>query len=130
MPKGFQPGDAWKGNRQGRPSVDRLLDPSSLKTNPEKKTREEIGKEELSRILKRLKPLSLKAIHTLGHMLESESATEASKLKAAVYLLDKYKEYMEDLYINAEDKDEEGDKKELEKAPVYSLKMINTDQTT
>lgn len=101
---------------KGRPSG-----PDSLKM----KNKNDLGEEELIRILRGLKPLTKKSIAKLGVILEDGS--EQAKMRAIIFILDKYKDLVDQLYINAEEEDEV-DKNEIESAPVFSLKMVGDDK--
>lgn len=101
---GFKSGAEWNGNAKGRVP---------------KKTRENIGKDELELILRRLKPLSRVALTKLGVILEDGS--ETTKLKAITLILSEYKDLVEELYINSDDDSEAEDIKPAVVAPLISL---------
>lgn len=110
----FKPGVS--GNPQGRPKdEERLLNPKSLKN------KKQVGQDELHKMLRKLKPLSNEALGKLGVLLRDDSTTETNKLKAIILILDKYKELVEQLYINDTDADDEADPKDLEPAQVTPL---------
>jgi len=87
-----------------------------------KKTRENIGKDELELILRRLKPLSRVALTKLGIILEDGS--ETTKLKAITLILSEYKDLVEELYINSNDDSEAEDLKSAEVRPLFSLHVL------
>lgn len=101
---GFKSGAEWNGNSKGRVP---------------KKTRENIGKDELELILRRLKPLSRVALTKLGVILEDGS--ETTKLKAITLILSEYKDLVEELYINSDDDSESEDIKPAVVTPLISL---------
>jgi len=86
----FQKGDK-NINRAGRPQAKDLVNPKSL-------TGTEYREKEFKQILRRLKPLNGKALRKLDEMIDGESTTEASRLKAIVFVMKTYQDMMDDLY--------------------------------
>lgn len=106
-------------NRSGRPKKD----PNEVKT------KRQVREEELLGILRRIKPHLSESITTAAKIMKNTDATDSNRLKAAVILLDAYKELVNDVY-DGEDREEEGidvNDSKPEATPVFSLKMINTD---
>ena len=101
-------------NRAGRPPND-----------PDKvKTKREIRETELLYLLRKIKPHLSDSISTAAKIMKNDNVSETNRLKAAVILLDAYKELVNDVY-NGEDQEDEG----MEVQPqnnqaVFSLKMI------
>ena len=112
----FKKGDS-NINRQGRPQAKDLVNPKSL-------TGTEYREKEFKQILRRLKPLNGKALRKLDEMIDSESTTEASRLKAIVFIMKTYQDMMDDLYkpINNSSADDVEDKEES-LAPIISFKV-------
>lgn len=107
----FVPGDP-RINRDGRPPIDRS----------KKLTKREVKNQELLSILRRIKPHLSDSIMTAAKIMKSETAMDANKLKAAVILLNAYKEIVTDVYDNDEDQDEPS--KQEDQTPVFSLKIV------
>jgi len=117
LPKGVS------GNPAGRPKGTGKV--SSLPS----RTKRNIGQEELGDILKRLKPLTSQALKRLGVLLRDNETTETTRLKAIMLILDKYKDLVQELYLDADDaNDEAAEKDELRPATILSLTMIKDDE--
>jgi len=114
----FQKGDK-NINRAGRPQAKDLVNPKSL-------TGTEYREKEFKQILRRLKPLNGKALRKLDEMIDAESTTEASRLKAIVFIMKTYQDMMDDLYkpLNNSSADDVEDKEES-LAPIISFKVQN-----
>lgn len=118
----FVPGKS--GNANGRPKG------TSFKEKYADKSRADVGRDDLMAMLRKLKPLQKEALARLGVLLRDEETTETNRLKAIILILDKYKDLVQELYIDAEDKDDGATEKDkLESAPVFSLKMIKSEDT-
>ena len=106
----------------------------SAKGRPKKdpnevKTKRQVREEELLGILRRIKPHLSESITTAAKIMKNTEATDSNRLKAAVILLDAYKELVNDVY-DGEDREEEGidvNDSKPEATPVFSLKIINPD---
>ena len=112
----FVKGDA-NINLRGRPQAKDLVNPKSL-------TGTEYREKEFKQILRRLKPLNGKALRKLDEMIDDESTTEASRLKAIVFIMKTYQDMMDDLYKpinNSADIVEDKEDKPL--APIISFKV-------
>ena len=107
----FQPGDP-RINRNGRPPMDRSR----------KLTKREAKNNELLSLLRRIKPHISDSIMTAATIMKSDKAVDANKLKAAVILLNAYKEIVTDVYDGEEDQDEVT--KQEDQTPVFSLKIV------
>ena len=107
------------GNPQGRPTADKLVNPKSL-------TGAEIREIDMRKTLRRLKPLNNKAITVLAKLLDDENTTEASRLKAIVFIMKTYQDMMDDLYnpLNNSTADDVQDKEES-LAPIISFIVQN-----
>lgn len=100
-------------NRNGRPK----RDPNRIVT------KREVKEQELLSLLRKFKPNVTQAVITAARIMNSPTAADTSKLKAAVIILDNYKELVGKVYdgIDEEDAAEEVDQ---EAATVFSLKVI------
>ena len=113
----FQKGDK-NINRAGRPQAKDLVNPKSL-------TGTEYREKEFKQILRRLKPLNGKALRKLDEMIDDESTTEASRLKAIVFIMKTYQDMMDDLYKPINNNTDIVEDKEESLAPIISFKVQN-----
>ena len=111
----FQKGDK-NINRAGRPQAKDLVNPKSL-------TGTEYREKEFKQILRRLKPLNGKALRKLDEMIDDESTTEASRLKAIVFIVKTYQDMMDDLYKPINNNTDIVEDKEESLAPIISFKV-------
>ena len=101
-------------NRNGRPvgsRKDRTL------------TRRELKEREQMQLLRKFKPLVAEAISRASRILRADEAKHVDQLKAAVIILDNYKQLVNQVYDGNDD--EMGE--EVQPAQVYSLHVINSD---
>ena len=108
------------GNPKGRGTGESLVNPKSL-------TGTEYREKEFKQILRRLKPLNGKALRKLDEMIDDESTTEASRLKAIVFIMKTYQDMMDDLYkpVNASGSSDIDDQEDKPLAPIISFKVQN-----
>ena len=106
------------GNPHGRPLAKDLVNPKSL-------TGTEYREKEFKQILRRLKPLNGKALRKLDEMIDDESTTEASRLKAIVFIMKTYQDMMDDLYKPINNNTDIVEDKEESLAPIISFKVQN-----
>ena len=104
------------GNPQGRPNAKDLVNPKSL-------TGTEYSEKEFKQILRRLKPINSKALRKLDEMIDGESTTEASRLKAIVFVMKTYQDMMDDLYKPINNNADTVEDKEESLAPIISFKV-------
>ena len=104
------------GNPQGRPNAKDLVNPKSL-------TGTEYREKEFKQILRRLKPINSKALRKLDEMIDGESTTEASRLKAIVFVMKTYQDMMDDLYKPINNNADTVEDKEESLAPIISFKV-------
>jgi hypothetical protein len=103
----------YKINVKGRPTYKGL-------------TNKEIREKEFLLLLRKLKPHISSAIGTAVKIMQNENSSESNRLKAASLLLQNYKEIMKDAY-NPDYDQQEAEEINQESVPVFSLKMINTE---
>lgn len=89
-------------------------------------TNRELREREFMSLLRKLKPLVADSINTAANIMKNKEALDSNRLKAAIILLDNYKEMVEDVYDN-EIAEEVGEEVQQPNTPVFSLKVINTD---
>ena len=106
------------GNPKGRGSGKDLVSPKSL-------TGTEYREKEFKQILRRLKPLNGKALRKLDEMIDGESTTEASRLKAIVFIMKTYQDMMDDLYkpVNSSSSSDDEAQEEKPLAPIISFNV-------
>jgi hypothetical protein len=87
----FKPGES--GNTKGRPSAS-------------KQSARKIGAAKLKKLLKVLEPLADDSILVASEIMQDEDASQATRLKAAMTLLQKYTELNGEVYFEQLPKDE------------------------
>ena len=90
------------------------------------KSRREIRETELLSLIRRVRPHLSESIMTAATIMKDKTAAHANQLKAAVILLNAYKELVNDLYAGG-DEDEEGVEVQSN-TPVFSLRMLPVDK--
>jgi len=93
----FKPGQS--GNTKGRPSG-------------AKKSARQLGGDKLKRLLRALEPIADESIIVAAEIMNDADASQATRLKAAMGLLQKYTELNGELYFEQLPKDEKTDKKD------------------
>ena len=86
-------------------------------------TNRQIREKELLVLLRKLKPHVSKAVMTAVKIMQNEEASHQNQLKAAVIILQQYKDTMEAAYDKEYDEDQ-GEEIQQDNAPVFSLKVI------
>lgn len=103
------------------PRINRL---GTIKPNKEK-SRRTLREEQLISLLRKIKPHLSESITTAATIMRNREASHQNQLKAAVILLNAYKELVNDVY----DGDEEEIGTEIQpNTPTFSLRMINTEK--
>lgn len=90
------------------------------------KSRRAIRSGELLSLIRKIKPHLSESIMTAASIMRNSEAAHANQLKAAVILLNAYKELVNDLYAGG-DEDEEGVEVQSN-TPVFSLRMLPVDK--
>lgn len=105
------------GNPHGRPTADKLINPKSVSGNV-------LREKEFKQILRRLKPLTGKAIIKLQDLIEADGTTENTRMRAIAFVLTEYEKLMNEVYkpVKGENFDEDDDE---EDTPVVSLRVLN-----
>lgn len=106
--------------------------PSGRPKNSEREkqpTNRELKERELLMLLRKIKPHVAEAIMQASRIMKNEEASHQNQLKAATILLDNYRRLTLDLYDGDEEKlEQEGTEVQQNNAPVFSLRMINTEE--
>lgn len=111
-----------KRDENGR--VDPRINVEGRKKATRKLTRREIRENELLSILRKIRPHVSDSIMTAAKIMKSDQSQDSNKLKAAVVLLNAYKDIVGEVY-NGADTDEEGTEVQ-DTAPVFSLKIVDS----
>jgi len=90
------------------------------------KSRRELKNAELLSLVRKIKPHLSESIMTAATIMKNKESGAGNQLKAAVILLNAYKELIGDLYDG--DDEEEGQEIQPNQGPIFSLRMISNDQ--
>ena len=90
------------------------------------KSRRELKSIEMLSLVRKIKPHLSDSIMTAASIMRNKESGAANQLKAAVILLNAYKELVNDLYAGG-DEDEEGVEVQSN-TPVFSLRMLPVDK--
>lgn len=91
------------------------------------KTYADVGRAELERLLRKLRPHTTKAIMTMLKVMENPEASEAGKLRAAVVILTEYRGLVKDAYDSeqpVEENHEDLDPPEKKPSTVLQLRVV------
>jgi len=111
----FKPGVS--GNPKGRPTV----------KDDEKPTNRSLRQKALLEMVRKFRPIQAKAIAAAVAILDNKEASENGKLRSAALIIQTYKDLVKDVYDYRYD-DEEAEEIQVDNKPVFSLRMINTDE--
>jgi hypothetical protein len=109
------------GNPQGRPTADRLVNPKSVSGN-------ELREQEFKQILRRLKPLTKKAMIHLEKLIEADGTTESTRMRAIAFVIKEYELLINEVYkpeTSRGSDDDDVDKDELNPAPIVSFRVLS-----
>jgi len=95
---------------------------------PAEETNRSLREKHLLELLRKFKPLQTKAIQTAVKILDNAEAADANKLKAAGMVVSIYKDLIKEVYAKDYD-EEEAEDSQVDNSPVFSLRMLPTDQT-
>jgi hypothetical protein len=93
---------------------------------PVKLTNRQLREKEYLSLLRKLKPLVAESIKTAANIMRDDKAAHQNQLKAAVLVLQHYKDMVAETYAVGYD-EEAGEEIQQQNAPVFSLKMVNSD---
>jgi hypothetical protein len=99
---------------------------STKPVKPNKLTNRQLREKEFLSLLRKLKPLVAESIKTAANIMKDDDASHQNQLKAAVLILQNYKDMVSETYAVGYD-EEAGEEIQQQNAPVFSLKMVNTD---
>ena len=95
---------------------------------PAEETNRSLREKHLLELLRKFKPLQTKAIQTAVKILDNAEAADANKLKAAGMVVSIYKDLIKEVYAKDYD-EEEAEDSQVDNSPVFSLRMLPTEQT-
>ncbi len=105
-------------NPSGRPPADKS----------EKPTNRVLRQKAFLEVVRKLRPITGKAVAEAARILNKQDAADQNKLKAAALLLGEYRTLLKELYDVRYDEDE-GSPIQEENKPVLSLTVINGDKS-
>ena len=107
------------GNPQGRGSGKDLVNPKSVSGN-------ELREQEFKQILRRLKPLTKKALTKLEVLIDDEATTENTRMRAIAFVLKEYELLMNEVYkpVNTSGISDGDDQEDKPLSPIISFKVV------
>ena len=112
----------FKSKKELNGEIDKNINTAGrIKANKEK-SRREIRDQELLGLLRKIKPHLSESIMTAANIMRNKEAPALTQLKAAVVLLNAYKELINDAY-DGTDKEEKGEEVQPN-TPVFSLRVL------
>ena len=92
----------------------------------EKKTNREIRTRTMLQLLRKFSPHQSKAIMAAVKIVENEQAADANKLKASALIIQTHRELLNEVY--SKDYDDNQGEEIQDNSPVFSLRMLGTDE--
>lgn len=92
------------------------------------RTKRAIRDGEFLSLLRKVKPHIAEVVNTAVGVMKNKEASDMTKLKACVILLETYKQLVGDVYEGEEDGNEVQEV-QPDNRPVFSLRMINNEET-
>lgn len=112
----------FKARKDNNGEIDAAINVQGRIRGIKEKSRREIRSGELLSLIRKIKPHLSESIMTAATIMKDKTAAHANQLKAAVILLNAYKELVNDLYAGG-DEDEEG--QEIQpNMPSFSLHVL------
>lgn len=116
-----EPGSGFRG---GNSNINRL---GRLPSTGKKPTNRDLRERELLMLLRKIRPHVSDAVIQAARIMKSPTSSDSNVLKSCVILTDAYRRLTLDLY-DSEDPDAEGIEVQQDNSPVFSLRMINTEE--
>lgn len=110
---------------KGMPSLNPAGRPKKV-LEKEKRTNRECRSEEFMSLVRKFRPHLTKAIQAAVKIIDNREASDQNKLKASALIISTYKDLVKELYDYRYD-EEEAEEIQQKNAPVFSLKMITSD---
>jgi hypothetical protein len=95
--------------------------------SPNRPTKRKIKEKEMLSLLRKLKPHVAEAVRKAAEIMGTPDASHQNQLKAAVILLDNYKQMVNEVYDKEDDDGEVAQPVQQENVPLFSLKVVNGD---
>ena len=115
----------FKATKDNGGVVDSAINKLGRIRGVKEKSRRELKAIEMLSLVRKIKPHLSDSIMTAASIMRNKESGAANQLKAAVILLNAYKELIGDLY----DGDDEEEGQEIQpNTPTFSLRMINEDK--
>lgn len=115
----------FKAREENNGEIDENINVKGQFRKPVRLTNRQIREKEMLSLLRKIKPHVAEAIMTAADIMKNDEASHQNQLKAAVVLLDNYKDLVGDLYDK--DYDEEANEEANQSnTPVFSLKVVNS----
>jgi hypothetical protein len=113
-----------EGFRGGSENINRK---GRLPSSEKKLTNRDLRERELLMLLRKIRPHVSDAIIQAARIMKSPESSDTNVLKSCVILTDAYRRLTLDLY-DSDDMDAEGTEVQQDNSPVFSLRMINTEE--
>jgi len=108
-------------NRKGRPG-------RNEKYMEDKPTNKEIRNKEFLTLLRKVKPHVASAIMRAAEIMDNKQAAHQNQLRAAVILLQNYRQLLIDTYGDDVDPDASNEAPQADNRPIFSLTVIDGDK--
>ncbi len=113
------------------PNISSTGRPPKDSEDSKKLTRRSLKDKELMALTRKLKPHISSSIMAAANIISNKDSADANKLRAAAFLVNEYHKLIIEIYDGEEPSENEDQPEEIqpqtEKATVFSLKMINTE---
>ena len=114
----------FKARKDNNGEIDAAINVQGRIRGIKEKSRRELKNAELLSLVRKIKPHLSESIMTAANIMKNKESGAGNQLKAAVILLNAYKELIGDLY----DGDDEEEGQEIQpNTPIFSLRMLPTD---
>lgn len=116
----------FKATKDNGGVVDSAINKLGRIRGVKEKSRREIRDQSLLSLLRKVSPHLSESIMTAANIMKNKEAAHANQLKAAVILLNAYKELVNDLYTGGNEEDEGVEIQT--NTPTFSLRIINDEK--
>lgn len=115
----------FKARKDNNGEIDAAINVQGRIRGVKEKSKRELRSAELLSLIRKIKPHLSESIMTAANIMKNKEAAHANQLKAAVILLNAYKELIGDLYNG---NDEEDGLEIQPSGPVFSLKIVGNEK--
>jgi len=116
----------FKARKDNNGEIDSAINVQGRIRGIKEKSRREIRDQSLLSLLRKVSPHLSESIMTAANIMKNKEAAHANQLKAAVILLNAYKELVNDLYTGGNEEDEGVEIQT--NTPTFSLRIINDEK--